>query len=381
VRVGVARDVISRQFLLQLHNAPFDAGDAKLVKEAGSCTSCPKRTGNQGLLFETAGFDKKTADSCTDRGCWEKKKAAGTRERLEEAKKKGIGILEGSIAKELFPYGDTVNSRIWIDLDGRDYQYTEDKTWRAVLGKDRVKRLTIHLAKSPNGSLLEVAKRAEVLAIMRAHPKDTDLDSVKASRDEEVDEEKRAKSKEENKKLQVENIIRSRTLDLARERARSELISRGANGAKRHPIALTRAIIKSFVGEDCFYKMVARRQWNDVDDSEAKAFEAIDEAPLGELLGMLTELASHCRSVDLTASTWNPIEGMCEAEHIDFKAMLAEAEIEVRKAVEGEAETKPKKAKKPADEQMREDIADYDRTARAELSLEDDDPFHDEEGE
>ena len=200
--VGVqhARDTVMRGFLLQLHSAPFDPGDANLVRDAGSCMSCPKRSGNQGLLFETAGFDKKTPDSCTDRTCWEKKKSAGTKARIEEAKKQGVTILEGPAAKDLFPYGDMLTSKTWIDLAARDYQYTQDKTWRQVLGKDRVKRINIALAKAPSGALLEIARKSEVLAEMRAHPKPNDPAALKTK------DEGEAKSKEEARAERVEAL-------------------------------------------------------------------------------------------------------------------------------------------------------------------------------
>jgi len=51
VSVRELREWIEREIHLDLKNAPFDAGDAKLLPAAGPCTACPKRTGNNPLLF------------------------------------------------------------------------------------------------------------------------------------------------------------------------------------------------------------------------------------------------------------------------------------------------------------------------------------------
>jgi ParB-like chromosome segregation protein Spo0J len=47
-------------------------GDEKLLPKAGSCTKCPKRTGNQADLFG----DVKNADVCTDTKCFDDKRQA-----------------------------------------------------------------------------------------------------------------------------------------------------------------------------------------------------------------------------------------------------------------------------------------------------------------
>src|SRR6266550_4461929 len=65
-------DEIARHFFLVLKQAPFDTTDAKLVAKAGSCVTCPKRTGFNKALFE----DIKSADTCTDPACFEEKTRA-----------------------------------------------------------------------------------------------------------------------------------------------------------------------------------------------------------------------------------------------------------------------------------------------------------------
>ncbi len=65
-------DEIARHFFLVLKQAPFDTTDAKLVAKAGSCVTCPKRTGFNKALFE----DVRSADTCTDPACFEEKTRA-----------------------------------------------------------------------------------------------------------------------------------------------------------------------------------------------------------------------------------------------------------------------------------------------------------------
>lgn len=65
---------IDSNVLLEMSEAPFNTRDAQLVPAAGSCVSCPKRTGRNKLLF---GDDLgKEGDRCTDPACYQGKVAA-----------------------------------------------------------------------------------------------------------------------------------------------------------------------------------------------------------------------------------------------------------------------------------------------------------------
>jgi hypothetical protein len=58
---------IERNVLLILKDAPFDREDPQLVPAAGSCLTCPKRTGHNKLLF--AGISE-NSDACSDPDCY-----------------------------------------------------------------------------------------------------------------------------------------------------------------------------------------------------------------------------------------------------------------------------------------------------------------------
>jgi ParB family chromosome partitioning protein len=59
---------IEHNVLLLLKQAPFNKRDAQLVPAAGSCVDCPKRTGNNKLLFAEWASDNES--QCTDPNCY-----------------------------------------------------------------------------------------------------------------------------------------------------------------------------------------------------------------------------------------------------------------------------------------------------------------------
>ena len=89
--VATARDIITTKFYLRIHAAKFDVADAQLVPEAGACTTCPKRTGNQ-LALAIDGLD--TDDRCADRPCWDKKSNAVWNQRKAAAEAAGVRVLD-----------------------------------------------------------------------------------------------------------------------------------------------------------------------------------------------------------------------------------------------------------------------------------------------
>jgi ParB/RepB/Spo0J family partition protein len=57
---------VERNIINTLSTAPFDKKDTELVKKAGACIDCPKRSGASPLLFA----EIKEKDKCFDRGCF-----------------------------------------------------------------------------------------------------------------------------------------------------------------------------------------------------------------------------------------------------------------------------------------------------------------------
>jgi ParB/RepB/Spo0J family partition protein len=105
--VAELRAQINDTFKLKLDSAPFDIKDAKLVKKAGACTKCTKRSGCMLVLFEEATQN----DVCFDQECWNEKMHAGIASKIEQLKSEGkevvlISTMYGSKNKELKPNED-----------------------------------------------------------------------------------------------------------------------------------------------------------------------------------------------------------------------------------------------------------------------------------
>jgi ParB family chromosome partitioning protein len=88
------RDWIEREIDLDLKNAPFDINDADLLPAAGACSTCPKRTGNNPLLFQE--IRKKSL--CTDPACYQAKIEALVKIRVAPLVKEGEKPIQISSA-------------------------------------------------------------------------------------------------------------------------------------------------------------------------------------------------------------------------------------------------------------------------------------------
>jgi ParB/RepB/Spo0J family partition protein len=93
VTVRELRRWIEREIHLDITNAPFDPQDEALLPTAGSCTRCPKRTGNNPLLFP----EVRQKSICTDRACYRAKVEAIVQIRVkpvEEAGEKALRVSQ-----------------------------------------------------------------------------------------------------------------------------------------------------------------------------------------------------------------------------------------------------------------------------------------------
>lgn len=79
------RDWIEREIHLDLKTAAFDCNDANLLPAAGACSTCPKRTGNNPLLFS----EIRNKSVCTDPACYGTKIQALVQLRVEPLLKQG----------------------------------------------------------------------------------------------------------------------------------------------------------------------------------------------------------------------------------------------------------------------------------------------------
>ncbi len=92
VSVRELREWIEREIHLDLKNAPFDAADGNLLPAAGPCTACPKRTGNNPLLFP----EIRNKSLCTDPSCYKAKVQALVKLRVTPLVEQGQKPLQVS---------------------------------------------------------------------------------------------------------------------------------------------------------------------------------------------------------------------------------------------------------------------------------------------
>lgn len=101
------RALLREHFTLGLKDALFDPADATLLPDAGSCTDCPKRSGNAPeygdlLRDEREGSyvaHKGNANLCTDPECYAAKKAAHLARQAEQLQAKGKTVIAGAKAR------------------------------------------------------------------------------------------------------------------------------------------------------------------------------------------------------------------------------------------------------------------------------------------
>lgn len=114
--VGSLKDHIKCNFMLKLVNAPWDMHDEMLIKKAGACSFCEKRTQFIPDLFPEIEKD----DLCTDVSCFNKKQQAILEYEIELAKKEKRELLKLSTS-HLAGEGEL---KYWqyTEFTGQDYE-------------------------------------------------------------------------------------------------------------------------------------------------------------------------------------------------------------------------------------------------------------------
>lgn len=149
-----ACELVQRDYMLRLEDAPWSKTDATLLPAAGACSKCVKRTGNQPELFA----DVKSADVCTDPGCFKEKRAAFTQLRVHKAREAGQEVLEGEAAAKLFTkWGDLEQRDQFVDLSETEWHAGKEIEQAALLPKNAPKPV---LAVDEKGDVHELMPRA-----------------------------------------------------------------------------------------------------------------------------------------------------------------------------------------------------------------------------
>lgn len=158
---------VQQNYMLKLGEAKFKIENVDLVPAAGSCKTCPKRTGHDPDLFS----DVKGADVCTDPPCFHKKEEAHAAAIVKAAKDKGQTVIAGKEAQE-------VRSSSYVHAKFKGYKRLDsaedsptDQPLRKIIGKqmqaDGIQPTMIENAKGelvaclPNDVALRLLKAVE----------------------------------------------------------------------------------------------------------------------------------------------------------------------------------------------------------------------------
>jgi len=125
---------IRDRYMLELAKATFPLEDATLTA-AGSCATCPKRTGNTPELFA----DIDSPDVCTDPDCHTEKKIAHRDREAEKARDAGIKVIVGEEAEKITRgYGIESYSTLkgFTQANNVCYDDPEKRTYAQILADD-----------------------------------------------------------------------------------------------------------------------------------------------------------------------------------------------------------------------------------------------------
>lgn len=211
--------MLQNQFMKRLSMADFPLEDATLLPDAGSCTGCAHRAGNDPELLA----DLKGDDHCLNVPCFEAKTKALHERTLAQARASGRPVLTGDDAR------DACFSDRYISVDERNHDIEEPDdapddwekpTWRQLVGQ-HIDTLPITYAEHPHrrGSLVQLVLPADLNRALEANGQpyrvdDDDTDTDLPAADPAV------RAAEEAKRAKAEAAAQAkRELQLATDRA------------------------------------------------------------------------------------------------------------------------------------------------------------------
>lgn len=275
-----AREFMRENYTTDLRGVAFDRKDPLLVPDAGPCTTCPKRSGNNPDLFET-----KRADVCEDVTCFKAKLDAHwdlERQRAQRAGKKALTLTDG---KKIFKNGTPSFDSPWVELDAPCPSDSKKRTWREVLGDEAIKDAAaavtdageplVHVAPDATGRAHDLMKRDDALLLAK------EKELKWAKREAEQQEESKPASKEKVASDELEDRILRAVEDDVIARAVAAVEKEGESAPALRMIAFGLAD-RGYPAE-----VIARRGM----DNERDLTAFIERATLHPLRGLIFELA------------------------------------------------------------------------------------------
>jgi ParB/RepB/Spo0J family partition protein len=189
-------EVIHREFMLRLKDAPFNVKTADLVKGVGACEGCPKRTGND------PSFKDVTEDLCTDMVCWGQKRDATWERARQEAKQVGHHVLSEKDTKGVFyAYGDgLVHNSGYVSLSQKCPDDPKGRTYKALLAKVvEASPDLVTVARAPSGAVHKLIPTAGLTKQLRSAGHDFKKEKAELAQ---KDAARRAEREEKDEKAQ-----------------------------------------------------------------------------------------------------------------------------------------------------------------------------------
>lgn len=195
-----------RGIIRRLDGVAWDIADATMP--GGACSTCPKRSGTQGELFDVV-----LEDRCFDRSCFAGKLEETWNRKSAAAKKAGLLVLDEARAAKAFEYGSeyvrldevahyldpkgrpTTRSGEW-DQKADRYTNFERVTYRDLLGAEHKPVIAKHPQTHEAVELALAASAKHALATVKMH------DAARAERFDEDEESNDAPESSSSKKVQ-----------------------------------------------------------------------------------------------------------------------------------------------------------------------------------
>ena len=121
--------IIQNNYTLQLHKASFDPYSERYA--VGSCRDCPKRSGNDRVLFA----DIDSPDVCTDPACFNDKREVNYLRLRAIAEQSGGEVITGNEAQKLSNFHNLRQHNL-EPLDARCHEDEQQRTYREILADD-----------------------------------------------------------------------------------------------------------------------------------------------------------------------------------------------------------------------------------------------------
>lgn len=332
---------IENNYMLNLKKANFKPSDAELIPAAGSCSSCPKRSGNQPEVFNDV-----SADVCTDPVCFKSKTEAQVIKIKQLATAKGQTVISGAEAKKIMPhsYSSSTLGGGYVSLDSKNYSDPQNRTYRQLIGKSQA---PIVLLDNPHSTEVnEIVKIADIKQILEDK-------GVSISKSEGEANAAREREKEQEAKAKVERAYRT---ELFTQVHHASLMMNLVDADLR---LLARIMYNNLPSGTIPTKLVMSLHgwtdetftWPDREEKVKAAFDALSPAQLNQLIRDC--MLSHDLHVNVYTSYSdkdepNRLLAMAERTKIDAKAIKKRFVDEAKAKADLKKKVAAKKAEKTA---------------------------------